>query len=437
MYSFFLNHILLPLGSVLFKGSYTKALNEWKDHDRMSIEALENLQAERLEKIIRYAVKNVPYYSQLSLSETSKLEDFPILTKEILRAQSSRLVSNSYSINKLNKNYSSGSSGVQSFTYMTPEHTFYLRALQTHWWKWGGYFPGDCLVQTGISPERSFVKKLKDFFFRVVYVNAFTITPEYIDEVLEKVRYKSPKHIAGYPSAINEIAKSLIQKGKSVEFKSIISYGDKLFDHHIKNFNTAFSSPKIINTYGCAEGYLMACSVDSPYYYVMSPHVYLEIVNEAGQPAKNGEMGNVLVTGLTNYAMPLIRYKLGDLGILLPKEHYPKNRKFNYPMLQKVVGREMDVIKAPNGIILTVHSFTGIFEYYPEIKQFKVLQTQPDKITIEYILDTDNPISEEIKNRLLVALNAITQNSILFTFKKVDKITASPSGKPQIIEILF
>ena len=117
----------------------------------------------------------------------------------------------------------------------------------------------------------------------------------------------------------------------------------------------------------------------------MSPHVYLEILDNMNQPVKDGQLGNVVVTRLDGYSMPLIRYKIGDLAIKLPKNKYPKKREFNYPLLEKIIGRETDIILLPNGEKMVVHSFTGIFEYIPEIKQFQVLQENINTITIKYI----------------------------------------------------
>lgn len=401
----------------------------------MSAEELENIQDENLKKVLRYASDHVPYYRSLKLPEDAPLQNFPILTKTILRGESERLISEKFDKESLEVNHSSGSSGVQSFTYMSYEHKFYLRALQTHWWMWGGFRPGEHLFQAGMSTKRGLTKKLKDIFFRAKYMNAFKLTQKAILKELERVENKNPKHIAGYPSALNEIALTAISENKIYPFESLISFGDKLFDHYKKNFDLAFKNPKIINTYGCAEGILLACQADLPYYYIMSPHVYLEIVNDKGELLNDGERGHILVTCLSNFAMPLIRYKLGDLGIKLPKSEYPTAYRFNYPLLQEVTGRETEVIKAPNGNILIVHSFTGILEYYGEIKQFKAIQTSKTEILIEYTTDSKSKIPVHIENEAREKLLNLVNHSMDISFSLVENIASSPSGKPQIIEI--
>lgn len=435
MYPVVLKKILLPIGSFFFSGHFSKYLKEWEKYDRMSAEALEQLQQQRLTKILDYARKKVPYYQDLNLPESASLQDFPVLTKDILRSQSDRLIAQGYSISKLEKNHSSGSSGIQSVTYMTPQHKAYVRALQTHWWQWGGFRPGERTLQTGISPQRTFIKKVKDLFFRVSYLNAFQLQEQNTLYYLKKIKHSQPKHLIGYPSALNEIALTALKHNQTTSFTSLISLGDKLFDHYRDHFNLAFNNPTLINTYGCAEGLMIGSTYDLPYYYLMSPHVFIEIVDDHHHPVADGQRGHILVTCLTNYAMPLIRYRLGDLGILLPKDKYPESRKLNYPLLQEITGRETDVIHAPNGNSLIVHSFTGILEYYQEIKQYKVVQTQPDELVIEYITANGEHLEENVKLEILQRLTTLTAGSMQISFKLVKEILPSPSGKPQIIEI--
>ena len=435
MYSFLLNKFLLPLGSVFFSGDYSGNIKKWRKYDAMSEEELREIQNENLTEILAYAKTNVPYYKNLNLPENANLSDFPILTKQILREKVDALISEEYDKGKLEKNHSSGSSGVQSFTYMTDEHKFYLRALQTHWWSWSGYKPGDALLQTGISPKRSLPKKLKDVFFRVIYLESFSLQKQRIKNILEKSKSKKVKYIAGYPSALNEIALIAIEENKQMDIKSIISYGDKLFEVYINNYNKAFNHPSVINTYGCAEGLLMGCTADTPFYYIMSPHVFLEIVDDNGNKVKDGERGNILVTCLSNFAMPLIRYKLGDLGVILPKEKYPELRRFNYPLLQEVTGRETDVIKTPNGNVLVVQSFTGIFIYFTDIMQYKVIQVSKNRLLVEYVTDDKKKLSPQVEAEILDQLLEMTGNSMRIELNLVESISSSPSGKPQIIEI--
>lgn len=437
MYPKLLQYIILPIGSWFFGGNFSKNLRKWKAYDSLSEEALLKLQQKGLDDMLAYALEHVPFYRGLGITASTPLSEWPIITKEILREQTEELISEEYDKTKLIANHSSGSSGVQSFTYMTAEERNHIRAIQTHWWEWGGFRPGERMLQTGMSPKRGFVKTLKDFFFRVYYMDAFTLNDSNIEFALSKFKPSAVQHIAGYPSAINEIAKYLIKNGRTLPFCSLNSLGDKLFPQFRRNFKEAFEDPVIVNTYGCAEGYMVGCQLDLDAYYIMSPHVYIEIVDASGQPVPPGERGHILITGLSNFAMPLIRYKVGDLGVLMPPENYPKERKFAYPLLQELTGRETDVVTTPTGITLIVHSFTGIFEYYTEIKQFKIIQISEDTIVVEYITDSGEDLAAETLSELYQKLTHLSENSLQITFKKVDFIAPSPSGKPQIVASLI
>lgn len=430
VYKWFLNKIILPTGNFLLSGNYLGNIEEWRQLAEKNENELLEIQSKKLAEILLYAKKTVPFYKSINASD---LNEFPILTKDILRKNRDKLISENYDIKDLDKHHSTGSTGIQSVTYMTQSHTNYLRSLQTHWWELAGYELGDHLLQFGISQERSTLKKIKDFFYRCTYEKAFGLSPKDFDRITNRLITKKDLVIAGYPSVINQLAIFCESANKNLAVKSVICFGDKLFNHYLKNIHSAFGENiKVVDTYGCAEGLLMAIKADENYYNIMSPHVKLEIVDDFGQPLNDGEMGNVLVTCLTNKAMPLIRYKLGDLAIKLPKDDYPKTRKLNYPLLKKVIGRETDIIKTKNGTTLNVHSFTGVLEYYQQIRQYKIIQNNLDEITLQYVPEDSFDDSQivEIRSKLL----ELTKNIVSISFKKVDDITPSKSGKPQIIE---
>lgn len=431
-YNTALENLILPIGDRFFSGSYLKHLKSWEGLETKSAIELEEIQQQNLKEILSYAKIHIPYYKNIS---ANNLSDFPILTKSILRDCKSDLISSEFDINTLDKHHSSGSTGVQSFTYMTKDHTFYLRALQTHWWQWSGYKMGDNLLQFGISQKRSFLKSLKDIFYRCTYVKAFGLSEHELKHLLQKVHKKKRLFIAGYPSVINQLAKASVDSDITPNVAGVICFGDKLFDFHKTNIRNAFGiNISLVDTYGCAEGLLMACKSDLEYYYIMSPHVYIELVDDNGIPVEDGKIGHVLVTCLTNKAMPLIRYKLGDLAIKLPKEKYPKKRLLNYPLLQKVIGRETDVIKTTKGITLNIHSFTGVFEYYQAIRQYKIIQNELESITIIYVVDSKYSFDDTILDNIKKKLNTLTNHCLNIIFKEVDEILPTKSGKPQIIE---
>lgn len=434
IYQKLLETILLPLGDFVNQASYIQELKYWRSVDKFSAEELKKLQLKNLRKVLQTAVSNIPFYNNIILKGDDPyqwLRSFPVLTKDLLRNKRCELID--LSLTGLIEYASSGSSGIQSSVFMSKKEQSIIRGILTHWWEWSGYRIGDPIVQTGMTINRSKLKATKDYFFRTYYLNAFSLTENQLELVCEKLQKSNEiYYLAGYASSLNIIAEFAFEKGYKINLASVISLGDKLFSNYRKNIEKAFSC-KVYDTYGSNEGLMIAAQKDLDYLYILSPHVYIEIVDDQGQAVKDGTMGNILITRLDGFSMPLIRYKLGDLGIMLPKDKYPKNREFEYPLLQQIVGRETDVVILPSGKKLIVHSFTGVFEFYPQIKQFKVIQNKTSCIDIEYIEGNDFKLDllKEITTELQKHIKDV---SFVISYIKVQEIKPTKSGKPQIIE---
>ncbi|MCL7764221.1 hypothetical protein MPF19_12405 [Polaribacter sp. Z014] len=435
IYNKLIENIFLPIGDFINKSSYLKQLKYWRKLDSFSETELENLQKKNLKTILEHTVKNVAKYKTIELEGSNPylwLNNFPILTKNDIRNDSKNLLSKEVDKATLISYSSSGSSGVQSTVYMNKEEQSNIRAILSHWWEWSGYKIGNRLVQTGMSPERGFLKSIKDGLFKTKYITAFSLTEEQLASLFKEINNTNNYYLAGYASSLNIIAEYALKNNSNVHFKSVISLGDKMFSHYKKNIEKAFAT-KVYDTYGCNEGFLIASEKDLEYKYIMSPHVYLEILDDDHNPVPDGEIGNVVVTRLDAFSMPLIRYKIGDLAIKLPKEKYPEKRLYNYPLLEKIVGRETDIVVLLDDRKLTVHSFTGIFEYFTEIKQFQVIQEKKGRIIIKYIKSESFHI-DVLERATSEMQKHIRDANFIIEYKEVDFIAPSKSGKPQIVE---
>lgn len=430
----FIENSLLPFGDLLLQTSFIKNLKKCRKQDQLNADQLGILQKKRLSEILTFTTQNAEFYKKLEIeidqaNPISSLKKFPVISKREINEFKDEILTRP--ANSLNKISSSGSSGLQSTVYLSKNEISITRAQQTRWWEWAGYKLGDSILQTGISPDRSLVKKVKDYFLKTKYVHAFALLPEEIKLILKESKKKHVKNFFGYASSLYVFAEIAAEEGIDIKFESMLCWGDKMFESYRKKIKNVFACD-VQETYGCTEGFMIASQHDLKYLYIMTPWVYLELLDENGQEVKDGEIGQVVVTSLFAKAFPLIRYKLGDLAIRLPKEKYPKNRKFAYPLLEKVIGRDTDIIKTSSNKSMIVHSFTGIFEYYPEIRQFQVTQNKLDEIQIKYISNQgkiDRQLNE-IKNKIIQNL----KEDITITFKEVSEIPNSPSGKPQIIK---
>lgn len=434
LYNLILEKAILPAGDLLFGTSFMHQLSNWRKIQHLSAGEISAIQHRNLKAVLDHSTKNIPYYRDMKIEFDEDprrwVRNFPILRKTEIKENEDRLVCKSRE--RLIPHVSSGSSGVQTRVFVDKGEESISNAIQMLWWEWAGYRIGDRLIQTGMTPGRGFRKALKDLFFRTKYVTAYNYSESYIERFLKTVDRSSGFSLAGYASSLYPIALVAMKKMENrIGFRTVIAWGDKLFPHYRKAIESAFST-RVFETYGCGEGLRIAAQKDLEFMYIMSPHVFLEIVDKEGNEVPDGEMGYVLVTRLDGYSMPLIRYYLGDLAVKLPAEKYPEGRELNFPILEKVIGRDTDIVRTGSGKYMIVHFFTAIFEHIPEIRQFRVVQKEIGGITIEYIRDRNfSPgILESVKKKITDYI----QEPFEILFEEVSKIDPSPSGKPQIVE---
>jgi phenylacetate-CoA ligase len=384
--NFILEKLVLKVVDFLLGIKFMSKLIELRKVYSMQENKINELQENKLNSILRYAINNVPFYSDYKYLVNEKdihmhLNKFPIIDKNILLDQQIKLLS----VEKKNliKCVSSGSTGQQSVIYMSKVDQSYVRATQILWWEWAGYKIGDPILQTGITPNRGLVKSIKDIFLNTYYLQAFTHSKDDVIKALKWAKTKNKPVLAGYASSLYIIAKYAIEEDISVDFKVAITWGDKLFDHYKKIIKQAFNVD-IYETYGSAEGLMIGGQKDQEKMYQMLLNSYVEIVDDNDLPVKDGKMGHVIVTNLNAFAMPLIRYRIGDLAIKQPQLNQPLDKNIQLPLWEKIVGRDTDLVKTKSGKFLVVHSFTGIFEHIPEIKQFCVIQNNIEGIIIKF-----------------------------------------------------
>ncbi|MBX2898813.1 MAG: phenylacetate--CoA ligase family protein [Cyclobacteriaceae bacterium] len=433
MRNVFLEKFLFPLGDVVLGTSFINRLNEVRRISSFSEVELDKLHRQKLSKILTYAVSKSSYYKALKIKlhedPEKTLKQFPILTKSLLREECDNLLIGDKARCILYQ--TSGSSGTPTKVYVDKEEESIFRAILIGWWEWTGYRLGNPILQTGMTHRRGFVKTVKDFVTSTTYLNAFNLEKSYVVSILNKLREKPIHYLGGYASSLYLIAKIAKEEGIKIKFNSAICWGDKMFDHYRQTIEEVFNT-KVYENYACNEGIMIGQKVDLPYYYIYTPNVHVEILDESWNEVSDGELGRVVVTKLDGYAMPMIRYYTGDLAIRLPREQYPESRLYNFPLLKQVVGRDTDLIFTPEGQYFIVHTFTGIFAKFDQIKQFRIIQDRLDSINIEYITGL-NFTSEILKVIEREFVNK-TATKLVINWHEVAEIPTGKSGKPQIIQ---
>ncbi|MFC1806931.1 phenylacetate--CoA ligase family protein [Candidatus Omnitrophota bacterium] len=390
-----------------------------------------------MRKILAHAAEKVPYYKEVSQKAgfcsdnipQNEVKKFPLLDKDIIRQNlPKRIIDKQKDIYKIE--HTSGSSGVRGDFYIDRNAYSKILATQLLWWEWAGYRFGDRIMLTGITPNRGLVKSVKDILLRTKYINAFRINSQDIKNNLIPIRGRQDYFFAGYPSSLFAYAHFAREnKFNDIKFRSVISWGDKMFAHYRKLVEEQFHT-QVFDNYGACEGAMIAGECEYHSYHIMTPHVFIELLDADGNEVDPGEMGEVVVTCLDNFLMPLVRYRIGDLAIRAhPDKKCACGR--HLPILKCIIGRDTDIIKTRSGKSLIVHFFTGIFEHIKEVEQFQVIQHTLDDVEICLIPGPDftESVLGNIKQQIWEKLN----EKIDIRFSKVSEVRSSPSGKSQIV----
>lgn len=429
LYGTAIERLALVLGDRALRTEYVATLRRWRRIQHLPAEELRRLQHDGLRELLEYATTTVPYHRAGAAARHDDpyewLRRLPVMTKHDLRDSVDELVVGDRS--RLVASPSSGSSGIQSTVYMTPREVSRTQAYQTLLWEWAGYRLGTPLLQTGMTPDRGAVKAVKDRLLRTTYVPAFGLDDEDALEVITGRGARRSRHFGGYASSLYVVARAASSAGIDQHFDSVISWGDKMFPEYRSLIERTFRT-KVYDTYGTTEGLVIAGQRDVEQYYVLSPHVVVELLDDEDRPVPDGELGRVVVTRLDSRAMPLIRYSLGDLAIAAEAS---AQAELGFPVLERIVGRDTDIVETPSGRHLIVHTFTGIFEFFTQIQQFRVVQEHRDGITVEYI--PGDGFQPGVLTALEQRLREIVREPFAIDWTEVDHIPSTPSGKPQIV----
>jgi len=189
---------------------------------------------------------------------------------------------------------------------------------------------------------------------------------------------------------------------------------------------------KVYEFYGSREISSIAGECDAGLLHLLTFNNYVEVLDKQNRPVREGEMGKLIVTDLHNYAMPFIRYEIGDMAILGPKRCKCGNP---LPTLKDVTGKSRDFFIREDGSLLNGGFFMYLFRTRDWIKAFRVIQEDYRKIRVQAVLkDHINDMERrEIDQKIKRAMG----NRCKVIWELVDEIPWSQSGKYLYIKSLL
>ena len=283
-------------------------------------EQLHRYQWTRLQCMLQHAARHVPWYRQQfatigfspeDATGPADLKKLPELTRDLLRSAGDQLLAETANRSQLLPNYSGGSTGEPVRVYQDAEYQTWATAARIRAWKnmvgaqrtdreallWGadrdvvGQLSCREVLRSGLQGER-------------IQLNTFCADVSAYRRFIRILRLLRPKLLRGYTSSLRTLCEIIETDHTHLPpLRAVIACAETLHESERKRFERAFSAP-VLNSYGCREVSQIAteCPCQQGLHISMETN-YVEIVD-----------GRVLVTNMTNYAMPLIRYVIGDLA---------------------------------------------------------------------------------------------------------------------------
>jgi phenylacetate-CoA ligase len=388
---------------------------QWLAPDR-----LDALQWKRLQRSIQRAATHSPLYRQrfaelgIQPSDIRSLDDFrqlPATTREDLRAPD-RLLANDFPKGRLRGSMTSGSTGRRTTSYfderawVLSKYLLKLRARRAcglQPWHRVALFQEDGSDSLKVSSYSR--------------THAFSIHRP-IPELLPAVEAFAADAYYGFPGYFVQLAEAA--QGR-LRPRMIFTSGELLDASTRRSIEDGFRT-KVFDIYGCTEVKEVAweCPAQAGH-HLNADWVLFEV-----EPP--GAAGKILLTPLYNRAMPLLRYEVGDTGMLLPGRCSCGR---TLPLIRPMLGRSVDYLCLPNGTTLAPYTLTCAVEAIEGMWQYQFIQTERDQIELKIVPQAGfgGDSSDALRRALAPVLPGVEVNIEL-----VAAIPREPSGKYRIVQ---
>jgi len=264
---------------------------------------------------------------------------------------------------------------------------------------------------------------------RLMRLYASTLSEDVLDYYLKIIRKFQPKILMGIPSNLVVIADFLQKKNisKLPSIEIILCGSEQVYPWQRELIEKTFQC-RLFSLYGQNERVILAteCEVSSQY-HLFPEYGITEIIGSDGLPIKTeGVKGRIIGTGFNNYAMPFIRYYVGDIAAWSNKKCKCGR---NYPLLQSIEGRESEYIISSNGdlIPMIIVPYSAIMK---NVKQFQFYQEVKGKVRLRLVpLPT---FTKDDEKRIISSLKQEIKG-VEFILEYTDIINRTERGKYQYI----
>ncbi|MCC7257270.1 MAG: phenylacetate--CoA ligase family protein [Gammaproteobacteria bacterium] len=378
-------------------------LAQWRELERSQYagpDELARLQFDRLRILLERACAETRYYrdlfdrSGLEPGDIRTLDDLrrlPVLTRADIRQHADELLSERYDRRGLSVFKTGGSTGAPVVVLKDREAVEIaagasLRAFTTAGWRLGE--PWGMVWGNPVYPA-TLKERLRSLLIdREIYLDTMNLTDERMLAFVREWRRVRPTILRGHSHSIYVFAAFCRRQGiTEVRPNAIISSSMMLIPSERRVIEAAFGCP-VTDLYGCEEVGLIAYECERHAgMHVNVENVLVEILDAAGRPAAPGEVGEIVVTSLINHAMPLVRYRIGDMASFTGSGCACGR---TLPMMTGVAGRVADFLVRKDGsIVAGVSLVERTLTAHRGVAQMQIIQEDMDHLTLRLVKDVD------------------------------------------------
>lgn len=394
----------------------------------------------QLAQLLHRAAATVPYYQEQWLerrrrgdrSSVERLENWPILKKDTLRAQTSAFVAQDRDRRSMFPEHTSGTTGKPLqlwWTKDTVRRWYALFEARVRLWngltrhhRWA-IFGGQPVVPARQTEPPFWVWNAG---LRQLYMSSYHLAPSHVEGYLEALQHYRVEYLLGYPSAMSTLVQIAAERGlKAPKLRVAISNAEPFYRRQRQEVAQAFGCP-VRDTYGMAEIVSAASECPAGTLHLWPEVGWTEVVGPSSdvEVVAPGQTGRLVCTGLLNMDMPLVRYEVGDLGSVAPREDACQCGR-RLPILLHVEGRLDDVVVTPDG--RRIGRLDPVFKGEMRIREAQVIQETLGRLRVRVIpidgfgrRDIDS-IVEGLESRLGKGMEIFVE--------PVSEIPRTPGGK--------
>lgn len=412
-------------------------LREMEKADRLSASELEQLRREKLRNFIDYCYAHVPYVKQCMLDagvapseirEPRDLVALPLLTKALVRKHGASLRS------ELTKSLTSfttgGSTGEPLIFDVSKRRTASRVACRQRVSNWWGVSIGDPEVAIWGSPvelsRQDWVRSVRDRLLLTRLLSAFEMNEPTMSRYLDILKSQPCVQLFGYPSSIYMLCLLARKQGRNLRrlgVKVVFVTSEVLFPHQRELISETFGCP-VANQYGGRDSGFLAHECPQGGMHIMADAVILEVLDAQGQPAPEGQPGEIVVTDLYSHEAPFVRYVTGDVGVLSSRRCACGRA---LPLLERIEGRSNDSIVARDGRIINALALVYPLREVPGIEQFRIRQKEVDRFHVQIVRSEQFRSGSE--DRIRRGWTQLLGSPLHLTFEYPTSLPVERSGK--------